>query len=304
MEKIKSVAVVTGANRGIGYEVTRGLCKKFSGDVILCSRDIERGEEAVNKLKEEGLKPILHQLDISDESSVRKLKEYLVTNYSGLDLLINNAAIYHRPGRGEESIHKQIQVFKVNYLSTAKVCEILFPIIKNNGRVVNVSAMGGMLVSIKNGELKQTLNDPKLTREKLAELANTYLDQLSKGRDDFSNYAFFGSYVIAKVFLCALTWIQQREMANDVRNIKVFATHPGYVVTDMTGKRGQISAEEGAKSTLFAALEDIKMEDASRKVLFENCNWIAWDDPQVKYLIWKFFGSLVWDGISTLWRWR
>lgn len=298
-----SVAVVTGANRGIGYEVVRGLCKKFTGDVILCSREIKRGEDAVKKLKSEGLNPILHQLDIADESSIHKLKDYLTKHYSGCDLLINNAAIYHRPSKGSESVEKQVQVFKINYLATAKVCDILFPIIKNNGRVVNVSAMGGMLVSIKNGDIKRQLNDAELTREKLDELANTYLDQLSKGQDEFSNYAFFGSYVIAKVFLCALTWIQQCEMATDGRNIRVFATHPGFVITDMTGKRGQLTAEEGAKSTIFAALEDIKAEEGARKVLFENCNWVAWDDPQVKYLIWKFFASLVWEGISSLWRW-
>lgn len=300
-----AVAVVTGANRGIGYEVVRGLCKQFSGDVILCARDNQRGEEAINKLKEEGLQAKFHQLDITDESSVKNLKEYLLANYSGVDLLVNNAAIYHRPSSDPESKNKQIEVFKVNYLSTANVCDNLLPIVKNNGRVVNVSAMGGMLVSVRAGKLREILNDIELTRSKLDEMAHEYLDQLSKGQDQFSNYAFFGSYVIAKVFLCALTWIQQREMLIDSRKIRVFATHPGFVVTDMTSKLGELSAEEGAKSTLHAALADIKPEEGSRKVLFENCQWVAWDDPKVKYKIWKFFASAtvkgIASGISSLW---
>lgn len=301
-----AVAVVTGANRGIGFEVVRGLCKQFSGDVILCARDPQRGEEALDKLKTEGLTAKFHQLDITDDGSVNKLKEYLLANYSGVDILVNNAAIYHRPSKDPESTSKQIEVFKVNYMSTAKVCDNLLPIVKNNGRVVNVSAMGGMLVSVRAGKMREVLNDVELTRSKLNELAESYLDQLSKGKDEISNYAFFGSYVIAKVFLCALTWILQREMLIDSRKIRVFATHPGFVVTDMTSKLGELSAEEGAKSTLHAALADIKPEEGSRKVLFENCQWVSWDDPSVKYKIWKFFASAtcrgIASGIRSLWQ--
>lgn len=89
----RRVAVVTGSNKGIGHAVVKALCKKFDGDVILCSRDVERGQVALKQLHDLGLNPVLHQLAIDDDSSILKLKEYLIAAYGGLDVLVNNAAI-------------------------------------------------------------------------------------------------------------------------------------------------------------------------------------------------------------------
>ena len=76
---VTKVAVVTGSNRGIGYEVVRGLCKsdKFVGDVFVTSRDEAKGQEAVAQLAKEGLTAKCHQLDINDEASVKKLAAFL-----------------------------------------------------------------------------------------------------------------------------------------------------------------------------------------------------------------------------------
>lgn len=87
------VAVVTGSNKGIGLAIVQALCKQFSGDVYLTSRDVERGKEAVAKLQEDGLKPLFHQLDINDLQSIRILRDFLKEKYGGLDVLVNNAGI-------------------------------------------------------------------------------------------------------------------------------------------------------------------------------------------------------------------
>lgn len=84
---------VTGANKGIGFAIVKGLCEKYEGIVYLTARDLGRGEAAVLKLKELGLKPLFHQLDINDQSSVDKLRDHLLKTHGGLDLLVNNAAI-------------------------------------------------------------------------------------------------------------------------------------------------------------------------------------------------------------------
>ena len=77
------VAVVTGGNKGIGLGVVRGICKQFKGDVILTSRDSERGVAAVKALEGEGLSPKFHQLDIDSQQSIATLKEFLEKNYGG-----------------------------------------------------------------------------------------------------------------------------------------------------------------------------------------------------------------------------
>lgn len=89
----RPVALVTGANKGIGFEITRDLCRKFSGDVVLAARDEARGHTAVQKLQAEGLSPRFHQLDIDNPQSIRALRDFLLKEYGGLDVLVNNAGI-------------------------------------------------------------------------------------------------------------------------------------------------------------------------------------------------------------------
>ncbi|EGW00851.1 Carbonyl reductase [NADPH] 1 [Cricetulus griseus] len=93
MSSSRRVALVTGANKDIGFAITRELCRKFSGDVVLTARDEDRGKEAVQQLQEEGLSPRFHQLDIDDLQSIRALRDFLLQEYGGLDVLINNAYI-------------------------------------------------------------------------------------------------------------------------------------------------------------------------------------------------------------------
>ena len=86
-----SVAVVTGSNKGIGLAIVRALCQKFSGDVYLTSRDEGRGKEAIESLKKEGLHPKFHCLDICNEETVEKLRDFMKEKYGGIDVLVNNA---------------------------------------------------------------------------------------------------------------------------------------------------------------------------------------------------------------------
>ena len=81
---VTRVAIVTGANKGIGLAIVRGICKKFNGDVVLTSRDPERGANAVKQLEEEGLNVKYHQLDIDSRDSISALKEFLKKTYNGM----------------------------------------------------------------------------------------------------------------------------------------------------------------------------------------------------------------------------
>lgn len=93
MSSCSRVALVTGANKGIGFAIARELCRQFSGDVVLTARDAARGQAAVQQLQAEGLSPRFHQLDINDLQSIRALRDFLRKEYGGLDVLVNNAGI-------------------------------------------------------------------------------------------------------------------------------------------------------------------------------------------------------------------
>lgn len=93
MSSSSRVALVTGANKGIGLAIVRDLCRQFSGDVVLTARDVARGQAAVQQLQAEGLSPRFHQLDIDDLQSIRALRDFLRKEYGGLNVLVNNAGI-------------------------------------------------------------------------------------------------------------------------------------------------------------------------------------------------------------------
>uniref|UniRef100_A0A8C6GT97 Carbonyl reductase 1 n=1 Tax=Mus spicilegus TaxID=10103 RepID=A0A8C6GT97_MUSSI len=124
------VALVTGANKGIGFAITRDLCQQFSGDVVLTARDEARGLAAVQKLQAEGLSPRFHQLDINDPQHICALCDFLLKEYGGLDVLVNNAGI------GTDLTHFHIlreAAMKTNFFGTQAVCTELLPLIKTQG---------------------------------------------------------------------------------------------------------------------------------------------------------------------------
>ena len=77
------VAIVTGANKGIGLAIVRRMCKEFSGDVVLTARDESRGRTAVTQLEGEGLHPKFHQLDLDSRDSITALKQFVEKSYGG-----------------------------------------------------------------------------------------------------------------------------------------------------------------------------------------------------------------------------
>ncbi|PZC81654.1 hypothetical protein B5X24_HaOG212360 [Helicoverpa armigera] len=269
------VAIVTGANKGIGFAIVRGLCKRFDGVVYLTSRDIERGKKAVADLEKEGLKPKFHQLDITDKKSVEVFRDYIKEKYGGIDVLVNNAAIAFKAAATEPQSVQAEQTLFVNYFSLVSTCEILFPILKNGARVVNVSSSAGHLSRIPSQALKDRLSDEKLTIPELSKLMQDYVDAVKRG--SYVEEWGKSSYVVSKVGVSALTNIQQR-LVND-RDIKVNSVHPGYVDTDMTSHQGPLTIDEGAAAPLYLALD--APDSVRGKYLWHDKDIVDWDSKVI-----------------------
>ncbi|KAJ8926055.1 hypothetical protein NQ315_009910 [Exocentrus adspersus] len=252
----QKIAVVTGSNKGIGYAIVKGLCERFDGAVYLTARDVGRGEAAVKKLKELGLNPLFHQLDISDQSSVDKFKEYIKTKHGGIDILVNNAAIAFKNDATESFAQQAEETIKINYFATLRVCDALFPLLRNNAKVVNVSSSAGHLSRIPSAELRAKLGDKNLTIPNLNKLMEKFVQDAKEGKASQEGWGN-SAYVVSKVGLSALSFAQQRSFDKEQpnRNISVNAVHPGYVDTDLTSHKGPLTIEEGAKAPLFLALE-------------------------------------------------
>ncbi|MCL4139810.1 UNVERIFIED_CONTAM: hypothetical protein GTU68_018396, partial [Idotea baltica] len=169
-----------GANKGIGYGIVKQLCKKFDGLVYLTARDEGRGKSAVDALKKEGLSPQFHQLDITNETSVKNFTEYLKLTYGGVDVVVNNAAIAFKNAATEPFAVQAEETLKVNYFDTKRFCHAIFPLLKPHGRVVNVSSSAGHLCRINGDEphatnLKKKFASPSLTEDELDELMNNFI---------------------------------------------------------------------------------------------------------------------------------
>jgi NAD(P)-dependent dehydrogenase (short-subunit alcohol dehydrogenase family) len=209
------VALVTGANRGLGLETARQLAERgFS--VIAGSRDIEAGEAAVGRLRADGLDVAARQLDVTDDEEVESLAAELADEPGRLDALVNNAGIY--PGSdGEAAVDADPddlrRAFEINAVGPWRCCRAFVPLLRRGAhpRIVNVSSGDGQLAEMGTGWL---------------------------------------AYRLSKVALNALT----RVLANDLRGdgILVNAVCPGWVATDMGGPGGRPVAD-GAAGVVWAA---------------------------------------------------
>lgn len=249
------VAVVTGSNKGIGFAIVRGLCKQFSGDVILTARDQTRGQEAVATLEEEGLHPKFHKLDIDDQESIEQLRQFLVDTYGGLDILVNNAGIAYKQASTASFLEQAEVTLKTNYWNTLNVCNTLFPILRPHARVVNVSSMAGKMAI--DGCSEQLRNQLKACQTifDLNAFMSKFVTDVRNG-----NHQQLGwpqtAYGVSKLGVTLMTFIQQHVQDADTSkaDIVINACCPGYVDTDMSSHKGTKTIDEGADTPLYLAL--------------------------------------------------
>ena len=209
-----AVALVTGANRGVGLEVASQLAERGM-TVILGVRSLEKGEAAARKLDDEGLNVLSRQLDVSDDESVRELAARVEQEQGRLDVLVNNTGIlydtWQHPLEADLDIVRE--ALETNNFGAWRMSREFVPLMHQNGygRIVNVSSGAGSLSSMG---------------------------------------ASTPAYNVSKVALNALTRMLAVELRS--KGILVNAVDPGWTATDMGGHGGR-PVEEGAAGVVWAA---------------------------------------------------
>ncbi|XP_063357822.1 carbonyl reductase [NADPH] 3-like [Cydia amplana] len=251
----QKVAVVTGSNKGIGLAVVKALCKRFDGTVYLTSRDEGRGKAAVAELNKLALKPAYHQLDVIDRKSIERFRDHIKKNHGGIDVLVNNAAVANSVAL-YNNYEECKYIVDINYKSLLTIQELLFPLVRNNGRIVNISSDCGHLSNIRNKYWIDRLSKKDLTVADINEFVDWFLESVKNDKfnyDDIADNGTVAAYRVAKVGVSALTMLQQKEL--EQRNISVNSMHPGLVRTDMTVGAGFYNTDEAAETPVYLALD-------------------------------------------------
>jgi len=277
MASTRRVAVVTGANKGIGFAVVRGLCKQLADvDVYLTARNESLGQEAVKKLEAEGLKPKFHQLDLNDSGSIEKLKTFLQSSYGGLDILVNNAGMAFKNDATEPFPVQAEVTVKTNFWGTLNVCNSLFPLLRPHARVVNVSSRASCMSANKCSDaLKQRMVDPDIDMAKVKQLMTEFVCSAKDGSLSAAGWRESG-YGCSKIGVTLMSFVQQKELDTDPReDIIVNACCPGYVDTDMTSHKGPKTIDEGADTLVYLAMLPPKATSPKGQFVAERkiINW-------------------------------
>ncbi|TGL08551.1 SDR family oxidoreductase [Leptospira bouyouniensis] len=209
----EKIALVTGANRGIGKQVSIDLAKQGIY-VLIGSRNESDAEETLKQVKSVGKGEIV-SLDVSKEQSINEVLDMITGSFGRLDILVNNAGIFMDPGSYFETTSEDLhRTLLVNLFGPFRLIQVFLPMmIQNNyGRIVNVSSGMGQLSDMGGG---------------------------------------YPAYRISKTAINALTNLSSIEGVG--KNIKINSVCPGWVKTDMGGANATRPVEKGAETIVWAA---------------------------------------------------
>ncbi len=223
MSTSKQIALVTGANKGLGLEISRRL-GKLGMTILIAARDKKRGFEAAERLKAEGIDAHPMILDVTHEPSISRTAKFIEQEYGRLDVLVNNAGIMPDMSLTASNTPPDIlhSVFETNFFGAVTVTQSMLPLLRRSeaGRIVNMSSSLGSLT---------LAADP------------------AGGMSDFRFLGYNASKAALNSFTIHLAW-ELRDTA-----IKVNSACPGWVKTDMGGASAPGTVEEGADTPVWLA---------------------------------------------------
>ena len=216
MNGTNPIIVVTGGNRGIGYEICRQLAGR-GVQVVLTARKSEAGERAVKKLAVQNVSARFHPLNVTEPESVAALRDFLERTFGHLDVLINNAGIIMDEDASglEVKLSTVRATLETNTLAPLHLAQTLAPLLKRGraARIVNMSSGMGALSDLEGG---------------------------------------YAAYRISKAALNAVTGILAAELRGAVA---VNSMCPGWVKTDMGGANAERDVSQGADTAVWLALD-------------------------------------------------
>lgn len=244
MSSSATIALITGANKGIGLATARQLGAKGI-HVLVGARDTGRGEAAVAQLQEEGIRAEFILIDLTQPATITAAAQTIEERHGKLDILVNNAgvALWHLVAPLEQldlSVFRTI--YETNVFGTVTVTQAMLPLLRRApaGRIVNLTSIVGSFGALTNPALP------------------------------YNDLALFG-YPSSKTALNVFTLLLSRELQGT--SIKINAACPGFVATDHNGGQGYRTPEQGAEIVVKLATLD---QDGPNGAFFDETGPLAW----------------------------
>ncbi len=224
MQETKKTALITGANKGIGFEVARQIART-GWTVLIAARNEELGEQAVARLQADGLDAHFVRIDLDEHHTATTAAEAIQSQFGKLDLLVNNAGVTGKADGppSKVSLSDVETVMRTNFLGSVAVTQAMLPLLQQakKAQIINISSELGCIS-------QQTNPDWKYFPVKVL------------------------AYCASKAALNMLTVQLAYEFRNS--NISVNSVNPGYTATDLNGHSGLQTVEEGAAEIVRLAL--------------------------------------------------
>lgn len=275
MSSIQNIVVITGSNKGIGFEIAKKMASQGL-KTIMTARDKTLGIAAAQSLLLKGYDVEFRRLDISNSISINEFCQGMALDYGRCDILVNNAAIFKENDADYiRSIHAELTI-NTNFFGTLELTHAMLPLLSLSlsPRIVTVASQLGHLKIVKSQALKEQFLSPELTVEKIKDLLRAYI-LLTKSETCEADHWLGWSpspYGVSKVGVIAMT----RVFARTLPTMSFTCCCPGYCDTDMTSHKGPRPPEHGARTpAMLALLPDKEALLASGK-FFSDGKEISW----------------------------
>lgn len=268
------VALVVGADSNLGYQVLKNLTKSFQSKIYFTTDDETTGYNILKNLEKCNNVEYI-KMDITYTKSIINLRHYIQDRDERIDLIINVSD--YVPVKNLTSIEKVRRTLGVNFYGYINFGKLIYPLLNEDARVINVSGPAGLLATIENEKIRKRISDPTLTEDELVMVMQDYEEAARRGIEKTEGWGL-NVHAVSKVALNAVTFLQHRQWKD--RGIVINCVNPGQSKNREKRKTAKMF-EEGAKAILYLAMEaPLSMKG---NFVWSNFSAIEWNcDPYVE----------------------